>query len=274
MILGRNIVSREDAVWGLERFGWLIENFCPKYGPLRASLTCIKDGELSLDHYSAQTNALDWAMACFETIRYQAGMQHWPISFVARDKSLPKRANDSELPELSGHSGNEDRYYTDELGRPIIYFEPKRIEEPGYITHRAAAMLSGILHRSVEKPADIRKDSNARITAVTAAFLGLGLPIASRGRNKNVIPFNGEPKVLDASCRRPGAESIFACAIFLSVKGCDGARAKRLYTTLIDDDIMSDLQDAFAQLRHYKNDISRLRNLAMTTEQKDMIASA
>ncbi len=264
MILGKNLVSKYDANWTLERFAWLIKNFSPTYGPLRASLCCIEGGMMEVEHYPIAAYPEAWAKACFESIKYRAGMGRWPIEFVGLEKDRPRRASDKELPAFGQRQPSLERYYTDAYGRPVIYYEPSRITEPGYITARAARSLAALIHLSASAPEQLQQDNPETINTVTAAFLGLGLPLAY---SEEARKSREEGVVIDAFHRIPGAHAIFASAVFLSLKGCDGARAERLYSGLIDDLDLERLQEAFAQLRHFNNDITRLRAQIMGAEQ-------
>lgn len=220
----------------LQGFTTLARTFSPEYGPLRSNFWTQNDPDIR--------DAID----SFERLKIGCGLAARPMEAVIREKSLPKRDSDKELHQMSGVLG---RYYTTQFGYPVVYLDPARLNEAGYVNHRSASMLAQQLligHEPDLKPMSDWQQS----LILTASFLGMGLIFASDG----ALPPMPEQ-----------TDPILASALFLAIKGHDASRIALHYKGELDTAMLDNLTLAVEITAQYQDQINTIRSLAMADKQ-------
>lgn len=264
MILGRHIVSRRVAAWQIERFAWLIEQHCPKLGPLRSAFQTY-DGEdlCGMPPYDPAAPEA-WAQAYFRAFLTRINFPEIPVMLVMRDKVLPKCDDHKEL-TIPPRNQSHERYYTDQYGRPVIYAEPSKLSIPGYLARRLTVAISDQIQMSTRKSDEISNDKGDELTALTAIFLGLGLVMTSHSRRDDPSVMSS-PNIIDSFNRPNESEALFATAIYWSVKGYQHGQALSIHGPNYSLAERKSLDQAYKQLRSYSTDIERLRSMAIKAD--------
>lgn len=221
----------------LRGFEYLAQAFSPDYGPLRAHFWTPISTPLNSD-----------PIEVFETLKTGCGLGRRPMEAVLRKKSLPKRASDKELYQLGDTLG---RYYITEFGYPVVYFDPARVEEHGYIHHRSATMLSQQLLIGHKLDTEFMEDWQQSLI-LTAGFLGMGLIFASEGAMPPM------PEQIDP---------ILTSALFLAIKGHDSKRVALHYQDALEEQMFKSLIAAVDMTCEFQSEIDAIRKLAMADTQ-------
>ena len=173
------------------------------------------------------------------------------MSFKPQPERLPEtnKSNTQQyrLTEKYATSADE-KYYVEDHGIPVIYYQKDLQEKPGYIQKRAVTRLADMLHKTARKPKLVRDIPNRDLTILCGSFMGLGhVFCAGLTTSKQAIRSGGNDNV-----------PAFALAVFFHLKGLGQEQAVEKYGEYLSAQTMFDLKSAYEQLRMNRYQIKAL----------------
>ena len=260
MFIGQSRLSEAGIARHLAIFESLVRNFSPGYGPLRAGLCDVKRGLNSEFRYAdAGEQKLPWAISYLEHLQNHAGLEKVKIQYLPLAPGSHDRENDNEperqLPE-------QDRFWSDILGLPVIYFDPERIVERGYLSSLAARNFSEILLASKKAQADKNNFDDEEKLRAMSSFLGLGLATL-KPTDRKAKP---ETEIPDKAYESSLTDVTFMSALFLAVKGYNAERMTQIYSGRLDAPVMAHMRRSFDLLEAHKSRITHLRDLIICAQ--------
>ena len=262
--IGCRLVSAKAAKQHFEVFEWLIENFSEKLGLPNARLYPLSESELLASvPQGADDMPEDWIQKQFANLKNYSHMDQWPISFSPSPETKPsdKRKADQKYRLLKTRQpANKEDYFIGEFGHPVFYYEPEKIDQPGYINMRIINKLAHMLHKSAAKPETIKAYAHKDLAKICGAFLGFGhIFCAQRAPRRKLLS------------RKPeGFNAAFSLAVYFQLFGLGYSHMKEIHGKYLSKRTMSELSVAYRQLRFYRSEINVLRGLLLKGEEMDI----
>lgn len=253
----RDIQSQALAKSQLNHFKGLIENHCPKFGPLRSVFQTFENGELAGMPAYDPNHPEGWAQDYLKEFLAGINCADMPITLVLRDKNLPKRDSDKELLSPIYHC-HDTRYYTDQYGRPVIYAEPSKLGHLGYLARRLTLAISSQIQLASQTERELSEDDQRHLCQLTAVFLGLSLVLTPSSRS--IATDDAIDNAEEDNLFRPNETKIlFATVLYWRLKGQKYEHAMSLYGDQYNAGARKILKSAFTCLQDFNDEIVSLR---------------
>lgn len=231
----------------IEIFEWLNAEFGETLGPLWSSLerhdyfdeTIFKD---ITDEASRQRIIQGYS----NNLCSRMGLCRWPVQVAILDKEQPALSTHKEL-DIPQHVMSLERYYTDKWGRPVAYFEPSRLEQPGYVSVRLVTFLAQLIIKSTDNFSVVTQYPYSGLICATAAWLGFGQIISAYG--------SGNDKERDYT----------GLMLYLRCRGELPEQIRSNFARRMPDLDMVRLKTALSEAEHMDGEITRLRNSMLET---------
>lgn len=263
MFIGQSRLSEDRIARHLDIFEALVRNYSPGYGPMRAGLCDVRRGLFSQFKYAdAGDDKVAWAISYLEHLQNHAGLGNIKIQYTPLAPSAYERECDNDL---SRQMSGQDRFWSDILGFPIVYFNPERIVERGYLSSLAAHNFSEILLACKKVQRDIDGFDDEEKVRAMSSFLGLGLATL-KPANRKAKP---EAEIPDKAYVTALTDATFLSALFLAIKGYNAERMTQIYSGRIDAPVMVQMRRSFDRLEAYKSRTTHLRDLIICAQNND-----
>ena len=195
-----------------------------------------------------------WIDNLFSSLKAFSNMASWPMSFKPRPEIMPqhdktKMQKHRLFETYSTHT--DEKYFVDEFGRPVFYYEPDQVMQPGYVKIRIITKLSDMLHKTALKPEFIQATPNEDLTVICSSFLGFG----------HVFCAGQEPRKIFSG--RPAKDNIaaFSLCVFFQILGLNLSDIQKNYGQYLSENTRANLRAGYKQLESFGNEINELRAL-------------
>lgn len=263
--MGVGVVSRTTAVHLINVFEWFIDSFVPKHGLPDEILFPESEMEFFKTVPPAEkTLQAIWIERRFREFKDWCNLDKMPIAFMIQPDELVTRrkgrTQQNRLTEI--HSARHDeKYYVDDYGQPVFYYNDDSAERPGYINYRIVNKLSDMLHKTSQKPIFVQETPNRDLYIMGGALMGLGHFFCPMNR--------GQKKILDFSSKENRAA--FILAMYFSLRGMNRYQAVKSCGHLLSKYTKRDLRVAFLQLRFFEKEMQVLHT-ALAKRNRDLAA--
>jgi len=263
--MGVGVVSRTTAIHLINVFEWFIDSFVPKYGLPDEILFPESEAEFfKAAPPTEKTMQAIWIERRFREFKDWCNMANMPIEFMIQPENLVTRregrTQQNRLTEI--HSARHDeKYYVDDYGQPVFYYNDDTAERPGYINYRIVNKLADMLHKISRKPIFVQETPNRDLYIMGGALMGLGHLFCPMNR--------GHKKVFNFSSRENRAA--FILAMYFSLRGMNRQQAFKSCGHLFSKYTKRDLRIAFRQLKFFKKEMQVLHT-ALAQKDQDLAA--
>ena len=236
----------------LAGYSWLIDNFAQHYDMPNTQLYPQSENEFENSAPPTQEpSSAKWIDDQFTALRTFAKLTHIPMSFKLLPDDLPQpsesNAQQYSLTEKYATLADE-KYYVEDHGIPVIYYQKDLQDKPGYIQKRIVTRLADMLHKTARKPKLVRDIPNKDLTILCGSFMGLGhVFCAGLTTSKQAVRSSGNDNI-----------SAFALAIFFHLKGLSQEQAVEQYGQYLSEQTQYDLKLAYEQIRMNRYQIKAL----------------
>ena len=250
--MGVGVVSRTTAIHLIDVFEWFIDNFVPKHGLPTEIL--FPESESKFFRASPPTDKnlkAIWIEQRFREFKNWCNMGKMPIEFMIQpDKLITRRKGRTQQNRLTEiHSARHDeKYYVDDYGQPIFYYDNDFAERPGYINYRIVNKLSDMLHKTRRKPIFVQETPNRDLYIMGGALMGLGHLFCPMNR--------GQKKLLNFKSKENKA--VFILVMYFTLRGMNRSQAFNSCGHLLSNYTKRDLRIAFRQLKFFKKEMQVL----------------
>ncbi len=263
--MGVGVVSRTSALHLINVFEWFIDSFVPKHGLPEDILFPESEMDFFKAHPPAEkTLQAIWVDRRFREFKHWCNMDHMPIEFVIQPAELVTRrkgrTQQNRLTEI--HSARHDeKYYVNDYGQPIFYYNDDSAERPGYINYRIVNKLSDMLHKMQRKPIFVQETPNRDLYIMGGALMGLGHLFCPMNRGqKKMLSFNSIEN-----------RAAFILAMYFSLRGMNKPETFKTCGHLFSTYTKRDLRIAFRQLKSCKKEM-QLLHIALAKNGTDIAA--
>ncbi|MCF6220687.1 MAG: hypothetical protein L3J65_06205 [Robiginitomaculum sp.] len=253
--MGVGAVSKTSALHLINVFEWFIDSYVPRYG-LPDDLLF---PESEMEFFKAappedENMRAIWIERRFREFKNWFNMEKMPIVFKIEPAELitrrKGRTQQNRLTEI--HSARYDeKYYVDDYGLPIFYYNDILAGNPGYINYRIIKKFSDMLHKTEPKPIFVQETPNIDLYIMGGALMGLGHLFCSINRGKKKL-FSYESRENKAA---------FILAMYFSLRGVSRSQAMKSCGHLLSDATKRDLRIAFRQLMFFKKEMQVLHDM-------------
>lgn len=193
-----------------------------------------------------------WIEKRFHELKDWCQMGKWPISFQIEPAELitrrKGRTQQNRLTEIHA-SMYDEKYYVDDYGRAVFYYNKNQVTLPGYVNYRIISKLADQLHKTGPKPIFVGKTSNHELRIVGGAFMGFGHLFCSTNRaHRKMFKINPVQN-----------KAAFALAVYFKLRGMSQAQTFKTCGHLLSAATKRDLRVAFTHLLLYKKRLKQLR---------------
>lgn len=177
MFIGR-LMRDEDAYLQFEVMSWLINRYGPPKVPKVPSPIHRTEqlSELCWQEDDVRT-VFDWAQDSFGRIKSECGMEDWSIQIEPQ----PDERFDGRHMQFSQswNTDSKEPYYVDGYGRPVIHYDPRHCEDPGYFSARMIIKLAEIKLMNFAPERGISPLQSGILTLTTACYMRQGFTLAA-----------------------------------------------------------------------------------------------
>lgn len=172
------LMRDEDAFLQFELMAWLINRYGPPKAPKVPSPihkteqfydTCWREEDTR--------TVFDWAEDMFGAIKSACDMDGWSIQ-IAPCADEPVQSKHMRFAQ-EWNMGGKEPYYVDGYGRPVIHYDPRHCEEPGYFAARLILKLAEIRLMNFVPENGVSPLMSGILTLTAAAYMGQGFVLAS-----------------------------------------------------------------------------------------------
>jgi len=259
MFIGR-LMRDEDAYLQFEVMAWLIKRYGPPQAPKVPSPIHRTEqlSELCWQENDMRT-VFDWAQDNFARIKSESGMEDWSIQ-IAPHPDEPFDSRHMQFSQSWNTDGKEP-YYVDGYGRPVIHYDPRHCEDPGYFAARVIIKLAEIKLMNFAPEKGISPLQSGILTLTAACYMRQGFNLAAlpeavahyltREEDTAKVP----QRIIDNTL-------VFSnCLVMLSRKLMP-EQMVATYGTLMPKAHRKKVRPACKQLEGYKSEIEVIRLLA------------
>jgi len=177
MFIGR-LMRDEDAYLQFEVMAWLIKRYGPPQAPKVPSPIHRTEqlSELCWQENDMRT-VFDWAQDNFARIKSESGMEDWSIQ-IAPHPDEPFDSRHMQFSQSWNTDGKEP-YYVDGYGRPVIHYDPRHCEDPGYFAARVIIKLAEIKLMNFAPEKGISPLQSGILTLTAACYMRQGFNLAA-----------------------------------------------------------------------------------------------
>jgi len=177
MFVGR-LMRDEDAYLQFEVMSWLIRRYGPPKNPKVPSPIhkIEKLSEISW-HEDESRTVFDWAQDKFGQIKSECGMEDWSVQ-IAPHPDEPFENRHMQFVQ-SWNMDSKEPYYVDGYGRPVIHYDPRHCENPGYFTARVIIKLAEIKLMNFIPEQGISPLQSGILTLTAASYMRQGFTLAA-----------------------------------------------------------------------------------------------
>jgi len=250
--MGVGVVSGTTAIHLINVFEWFIDSFVPRHGLPDEILFPESEAEFFKAAPPAEkTLQAIWIERRFREFKNWCNMDNMPIEFMIQPDQLVTRrkgrTQQNRLTEI--HSARHDeKYYVDDYGQPVFYYNDDTAETPGYINYRIVNKLSDMLHKTSRKPIFVQETPNRDLYIMGGAIMGLGHFFCPMNRGqKKMLSFNSKEN-----------RAAFILAMYFTLRGMNRAQAFKSCGHLLSSYTKRDLRIAFRQLKFFKKEMKVL----------------
>jgi len=250
--MGVGVVSGTTALHLINVFEWFIDSFVPKYGLPDEIL--FPESEMEFFRTCPPTEkALQviWIERRFHEFKNWCNMGKIPIKFMIQPDELVTRrkgrTQQNRLTEI--HSARHDeKYYVDDYGQPVFYYNNDFAKRPGYINYRIVNKLADMLHKTSRKPIFVQETPNRDLYIIGGTLMGLGHLFCPMNRGqKKMLNFNSTEN-----------RAVFILAMYFTLRGMNKAQAFKSCGHLLSNYTKRDLRIAFRQIKFFKKEMQVL----------------
>lgn len=263
--MGVGVVSRTSALHLINVFKWFVDSFVPEHGLPDEIL--FPESEMAF--FKAQpptekTLQAIWVERRFREFKHWCNMDHMPIEFMIQPAELVTRrkgrTQQNRLTEI--HSARHDeKYYVDDYGQPVFYYNDDSAERPGYINYRIVNKLSDMLHKTHRKPIFVQETPNRDLYIMGGALMGLGHLFCPMNRGqKKMLNFNSTEN-----------RAAFILAMYFTLRGMNRSQTFKTCGHLLSKYTKRDLRIAFRQLKFFKKEMQVL-HAALAQNNVELVA--
>lgn len=252
--IGVGSVSKRRADNIFKVYEWMIQCFVPKHGFFEDILYPETEKDFFAHALTSNDDIMNsiWIEKRFNIIKERCQMGKWPISIQEQPDVLVTRrkgrTQQNRLTEV--HSSLlDEKYYVDDYGRTIFYYEKKYLKEHGYINYRIIKKLADQLHKTGQKPIFVRETPNTELYIICGVIMGFGHLFCSANQV--------EKKMFRSN--RFQNKAAFSLAIYFKMRGLNQKQAFKTCGHLMSKTTKRDLRIAFRQLLFFKKRIAQLR---------------
>ncbi|MEP3891995.1 MAG: hypothetical protein ABJN69_16180 [Hellea sp.] len=177
MFIGR-LMREEDAYLQFEVMSWLIKRYGPPQAP-KVPSPIHKTEQLSdlCWHEDDVRTVFDWAQDSFGRIKSECGMEDWSIQIAPQ----PDERFDSRHMQFSQswNTDSKEPYYVDGYGRPVIHYDPRHCEDPGYFAARVIIKLAEIKLMNFTPERGISPLQSGILTLTAVCYMRQGFALAA-----------------------------------------------------------------------------------------------
>ena len=177
MLFGR-LMRDEDAYLQFEIMSWLINRYGPPKAPkVPSPIHKIEQlYELCWRQDDVRT-VFDWAQDSFGHIKSECGMDDWSIQIAPK----PDEQFDSRHMQFSQswNTDSKEPYYVDGYGRPVIHYDPRHCEDPGYFAARVIIKLAEIKLMNFVPEKGVSPLQSGILTLTAACYMRQGFNLAA-----------------------------------------------------------------------------------------------
>lgn len=177
MFIGR-LMRDEDAFLQFEVMSWLIKRYGPPKSPkVPSPIHKIEQlSELSWREDDART-VFDWAQDNFGRIKSECGMEDWSVQ-IAPHPDDPFNARHMQFAQ-SWNMVSKEPYYVDGYGRPVIHYDPRHCEDPGYFAARVIIKLAEIKLMNFVPEQGVSPMQSGILTLTAACYMRQGFTLSA-----------------------------------------------------------------------------------------------
>ncbi len=260
LYMGVGVVSRTTALNLFNVFEWFIDSFAPKHGLPNEILFQESEVDFFKTVLPIEENLQAiWIERRFREFKHWCNLDNLPIEFKIQPEELTTRrkgrTQQNRLTEI--HSARHDeKYYVNDYGLPVIYYNDTSANTPGYINYRIVSKLSDMLHKTSRKPIFVQETPNRDLYIMGGALMGLGHFFCPMNR--------GYKKMLNFDSKENRAA--FILAIYFSLHGMNKSQTFKTCGHLLSTYTKRDLRIAFRQLKFFKKEM-RVLKIALASKQ-------
>ena len=259
MFVGR-LMRDEDAFLQFEVMSWLINRYGPPITPeVPSSLHRVEQlSELSWRENDSRT-VFDWAQDNFGRIKSECGMDDWSIQ-IAPHPDDPFGTHHMQFSQ-SWNMGGTEPYYVDGYGRPVIHYDPRHCEEPGYFTARVIIKLAEIRLMNFIPERGISPLQSGILALTTTCYMGQGFNMAAL---PEAISYYLTSKDDTTSVPRRVIDNtlVFSTSLINLSLNLSSEQMVTTYGSLMHKGFRKKIRAACKQIKSYKPEIETMRLLA------------
>lgn len=177
MFIGR-LMRDEDAFLQFEVMSWLINRYgSPKAPKVPSPIHKTEQlSDLCWREDDSRT-VFDWAQDNFGRVKSECGMEDWSIQ-IAPQPDEPFDSRHMQFSQSWNTDGKEP-YYVDGYGRPVIHYDPRHCEEPGYFVARVIIKLAEIKLMNFTPDKGVSPLQSGILTLTAACYMRQGFNLAA-----------------------------------------------------------------------------------------------
>jgi len=260
---GHRSVSKDMAEKAIAGFTWLILSFARKHPfPEGVLYPEAEHVFLNTSPPANKDTQSKWILEHFCLIKTWCNMENWQISFVPEPDET--ESNNAKQKIKLSHSYDNDcdeKYYVDNFGRPVFYYDGSQAMDIGYINFRMTQKLVEQLHKTARKPLNIRVISNQDLYIMCGVFLGFGHIYCAKDQSKQYEHEHLRENI-----------AAFSLAIYFILQGIGKSKALKTYGHLMSKTTKRDLKNAFIQLAEYKEQMQELIDIYESIDKQRLVA--
>ncbi len=254
------LMRDEDAFLQFELMAWLINRYGPPKAPKVPSP--IHKTEQFFDMCWQETDTrtvFNWAEDTFAEIKSVCNMEDWSVQ-IAPCADEPVQTKHMLFAQ-SWNMDSKELYYVDGYGRPVIHYDPRHCEEPGYFAARIILKLAEIRLMNFTPENGISPLMSGILTLTAASYMGQGFILAAL---PDAISYylTREEDTQAVPLRIINNTLAFSSSLVLLSRKQTTEQIIATYGTLMSKAFRKKIRPACKQIQSYKPEIKLMRMLA------------
>jgi len=258
MFIGR-LMRDEDAYLQFEVMSWLINRYGPAKSP-KVPSPIHKTEQLSdlCWREDDSRTVFDWAQDNFGRIKSECGMDDWSVQIAPG----PDEPYNSEhmLFAQSWNMDSKELYYVDAYGRPVIHYDPRHCEDPGYFAARVIIKLAEIKLMNFAPEQGISPLQSGILTLTAACYMRQGFNLAALP-NAVAYYLTREGDTSKVPRRIIDNTLAFSTSLMLLSRRLTPEQIVATYGCIMPKSFRKKIRPACKQIESYKSEIKVMRLL-------------
>ncbi|MDB2437574.1 hypothetical protein N9W89_02570 [Hellea sp.] len=201
----------------------------------------------------------DWAQDNFGHIKADCGLDDWSVQ-IAPQTNKPHNNKHMEFAQHWNMAGKEP-YYVDGYGRPVIYYDPRQCEVPGYFAARVILKLAEIKLMNFNPERTVTPVESRILTLATACYMRQGFTLAAIPETVQEY-FSSEDGSPPVNRRIINNSLAFSTCMILLSRKLATEQIIATYGTLMTPRFRKKIRPACKQLETHESEIKLMKLLA------------